>query len=393
MNKKIHYISLDTCTWIYIVNGTEPVGYLHFIKEELEKDYLKLLLPELVIEEWNRHKNDTVKKGTLSFFKDTLSSIERLVKIVGEEVETPFILFDSSEQDDTLCLLRDKFKLKKEQVEKAVQTNIGIVEEIFKHRNTILIKDSNQVRLLASDLAINKKAPFIKKNSFADAIIILSFITYVKSNNIEGAKFISYNTEDFCKKENKKKELHPDLVGFFDDTKSEFYKILGEALNTIEENIASEETLKLIEELQEEAYDDYHICEECDGNRDSYGNYINFWNDIDLINEYPSNHPYSKYTSANAGNCEWCSTLHIKCPKCETVNSLSEYRLDEKIECEGGCGLEFYVDTSDDIDGFGERQIKIIDSRIVKCANCGEDFIDDMGIEICEKCESEYNDN
>ncbi|MBE7635183.1 DUF4935 domain-containing protein [Tenacibaculum finnmarkense genomovar ulcerans] len=391
----INYISLDTCTWIYIVNGTEPVSHLNFIKKELDKGNLRLILPNIVIDEWNRHKNDTVKKGVLIFFKETLHSLKRLSKLVGEELEEPFWAFlsEKKEEGENFKGLISKFESKKEQIEKSIKSNIETVETIFKHSNTIVVEETDIIKLKASDLAISKKAPFIKKNSFADAIIVLSFIEYVKENNIEGAKFISYNTDDFCKKENGKTELHPDLIPFFKDTNSEFYKIVGEVLNTIKENIVSEETLQLIKDRQEDIFKDDHTCEECDGNREGYGNIVTYWDEIDIVNNYDNTHENCKYVSASVGSCEWCSSLHIKCPKCNSVTCLPENNFNENNECEGSCGITYLVDTSEDFEYIGERTIKIIDHRVVKCANCNDDFIDENCIEICEKCEEEYNDN
>jgi len=390
----INYIALDTCTWIYIVNGTEPVSHLLFIKNELEKGNLKLILPRMVIIEWDKHKNETVKKGTLKFFKDTISSLKRLSKLIGAESKESFWLFQNEDEkkEDYFKDLFEKFKKKKNQIEDAVKINIETVEEIFKHKNTIIVEESDKIKLMSSDLALSNKAPFIKKNSFADAVILMSFITYVKKEKIIGAKFISYNTEDFCKKENGRTSLHPDLVPFFNETKSEFYKIVGEALNSIEENIVSVETLQLIKRRQEEIFDEDYTCEECDGNREGYGNIITFWNDTEINNEYDNSHENHKFHTALTGNCEWCNSLHIRCPKCDSVTSLAEYRFDENIECEGGCGLIFYVDTSNDVEYIGEHEIILIDHRVEKCAECGKDFIDLNKTELCDACEKRYNE-
>src|SRR5690606_16558300 len=110
---------------------------------------------------------------------------------------------------------------------------------------------SDNVKIEAGNLAIKKAPPFGIKNSYADALILLSFMEFVKTEGINGAKFVTYNTEDFCKKENGKKNLHPEIEPLFKDTNSEFYKIVGEALNTIKENIIDEETLALIEERKQ----------------------------------------------------------------------------------------------------------------------------------------------
>lgn len=395
MNKNVNYICLDTCTWIYLVNGTEPVSHLNFINQELDKGNLRLILPSIVIDEWSKHKNHTIQKGTLKFFKDTLQSLKKLSKMIGEELEEPFWEFLNTEKKETekFSELIEKFKSKKIQIEESVKSNINTVDSIFIHENTILISHTDEVKLIASELALAKKAPFIKKNSFADAIILISFIEYVKNNNIEGAKFISYNTNDFCKKENGKIELHPDLAPFFNNTKSEFYKIVGEVLNTIKNNIVSEETLQLIREIQEDIFEENYKCSECEGNREGYGNIVTFWDEVDIINDYYDDHPNYIYTSAFIGYCEWCNSLHIKCPKCNYITSLSEYRYDENIECEGGCGITYFIDTSEDHDFIGVYTIKIIDDCIIKCASCGDDFTDKNHTQICDECETKYNEN
>jgi len=43
------------------------------------------------------------------------------------------------------------------------------------------------------------------------------------------------------------------------------------------------------------------------------------------------------------GYCEKCSGLHVQCPRCGTSTAVSEWRTDEWIECEGGCGLELHL--------------------------------------------------
>lgn len=137
---------------------------------------------------------------------------------------------------------------------------------------------------------------------------------------------------------------------------------------------------------------DFCTCEECSGNKDEMGNGVSFYNNIEITNEYDVKHPNHKYQYAISGNCDWCNTLHIKCPKCDIVNSFSEYKNDQNIECEGGCGLIFNKDTNDDFENIGEFQLKIIDHRKNKCSNCGETFIDKNGGDICDECEEKYNE-
>jgi phage FluMu protein Com len=132
---------------------------------------------------------------------------------------------------------------------------------------------------------------------------------------------------------------------------------------------------------------DYTTCYECSGNRDEMGNSVNFWGEIELENEYDSKNENSKYDKAVSGNCEWCNSLHIKCPKCDIINSLPEIESNTNKECAGGCGLIFFVDSSNDHANLGEFSIKIIDDRKEECQTCGEEFINSDYTVICKECD------
>ncbi len=77
------------------------------------------------------------------------------------------------------------------------------------------------------------------------------------------------------------------------------------------------------------------------------------------------------------------------CPKCKSVTVLDEDNKD--IECEGGCGLTFHKESDYDPDGDGSFTLKLIDHRKEKCPSCGEMFIDNRKIGVCEKCDLKLN--
>lgn len=114
--------------------------------------------------------------------------------------------------------------------------------------------------------------------------------------------------------------------------------------------------------------DDYEsdstTCDECSGNNEGMGNIVNFWNTIQLENDIDPQNENSKYKEVVSGNCQWCNSLHIKCPKCDAINPLPEILFDTSKECDGGCGLIFFVDSSDDPDNLGEYDLKLIEHKI-----------------------------
>ncbi|CDT30971.1 conserved hypothetical protein [Sphingobacterium sp. PM2-P1-29] len=142
----------------------------------------------------------------------------------------------------------------------------------------------------------------------------------------------------------------------------------------------------------EDDYDDFVTCEECDGNNENTGNVVHNWAKMELDNEFIPDHINGKYSTVIAGSCDWCNTLHIKCPKCSFINSFPESISDTVKECEGGCGLNFILESEISSDNFSEHTLKLKDDRIVKCGSCGDDFLDDNYNSICQKCEDEYNE-
>ncbi len=104
--------------------------------------------------------------------------------------------------------------------------------------------------------------------------------------------------------------------------------------------------------------DGFYPCHECDGNSDNMGNYVDFCDKISIENEYDDTHADSKYREASCGNCMWCNTLHLECPKCNTIISINDYGDD--FECEG-CGLT-YRRESEDPRGGESFIVKIVDT-------------------------------
>lgn len=408
----MHYLTLDTNTWIYLANGTEPVRLLTFIKQEADKGNIKIILPETIINEWNRNKDNAVKQGSIKHFNDIEKSLDRILKLLGDKGERDVFSFLLDEKDDKIYFkdFIDNFKKKRIEIEDAISENIKLIDDLFKHRSTIVLAIKDEIFLKAGQFALDKKAPFKTKNSFADALIVFSSIDYVKTNLIEGAFFISYNTDDFCEKKEGKKYLHPDLQPDFANTKSKFYTIVGEALNTIEKDIVSKEELEWIKEMQEEAEHERNTeyCEVCLENNDRY-NEVYFGRPQPLIDErirpdyynpkqtefefakdLPKTPPEEYFHTIEVGHCSWCNTEHFKCASCGTVNAVWYNDYNKRKECEG-CGLPYFIDTSSDRDGLGDDYEYRILREMETCEKCGNEFEPDgSGNNICKTCEDEY---
>jgi hypothetical protein len=402
----VHHITLDTNVWIYLANGTEPVKLLHYLNQEVKKGYIKLILPEIIIKEWDTNKENGVRQRSLKHFKDVKETLNRLLKLLGNKGERDFLALPFGDDDDK-DYFKDfigKFRQKKEEIEDAVTENIELIDDLLKNHSIIISADEG-VYKKAGDFALEKKAPFKLKNSFADALIIFTLFDYLKKQSIENAIFVTYNTDDFCEKKNGKNFLHSDLKNEFKAVKCDFFKFVGEALNTINEDVISDEELALIEQRQNEENwsDSSEFCEICENN-DRLSE-VTFGYPIELIDErvYEVIDPnqlsfefaekvaipatVTKPKSIKVGHCDCCGTEHFICVDCETLNSVWQHEYGEEKKCED-CGLTYRIEIITGRKGSQEGKVYIILKDTETCQKCGKEFDKNEIVEnLCGDCE------
>ncbi|MEY3499389.1 MAG: hypothetical protein RL308_1058 [Bacteroidota bacterium] len=401
----MYYITLDTNTWIYLANGTEPVRLLNYISEEVDNGNITILVPQTVAEEWEIHKDKTVRQGTIKHFKDITNAMEVISKLLGDRAEKNVFnfLLDAKEDKAYFQDFINNFKKKEQEIAEAISENIKLIDSLFKKKSTVInIKDEIYVK--SGKFALEKKAPFGQKNSFADALILFSFLDYVKVNAINNSMFISYNTKDFCEKnEHNKPFLHKDLENEFKQVNSQYYKTISEAINTIKEGIVSPDELELIEELQsdDEWNDDIEFCRICQ-EYNGHSNLVNFGRDYELHDEriryiYITNQTEFEFSSKlprsksnlkiPVGHCDWCNSEHFECVECSTINAILDDEYNEVKQCLG-CGLKYYVEYNLKTQNSNYKILK----NTITCQKCGNEFDEENIIEnICIGCEKIYS--
>ncbi|MFM2225221.1 MAG: hypothetical protein RJA07_1423 [Bacteroidota bacterium] len=85
-----------------------------------------------------------------------------------------------------------------------------------KYKNVQILNLNNDFLPIVLERAVKRKKPFTeKKTELKDALIWLTYSTYVNQNNLDNCIFITENSNDFCdvdKMKNKVFELHPELL-------------------------------------------------------------------------------------------------------------------------------------------------------------------------------------
>lgn len=213
-------IILDTSVWITNVAADEPKGVFNELVELFENSEINLLSNNIILEEWERNKERILVLIRKSI-KDDFTSAKNITTYL--EIE------DSKAYSD---LLR-KYSSEDIRIEEENKRFEAITDIIKRATQTII---TDEMKLQVVDWAIEKKAPFmIKKNSVADALILLSSIEH--RNNYGGGMrpkgiFITMNHTDYADPEDKDLP-HPDLEEMLDGADITYVRHLNQALFTL----------------------------------------------------------------------------------------------------------------------------------------------------------------
>jgi hypothetical protein len=359
-----------------------------------------ILVNEIIHQEWARNKSTT---------EDKIKDLEKKIKHLTESLSNieSYITGQCSEQFE---IIREKLIAEiLSRIEKN-KTHIREVEDLLiKHTINIPITDKAKTEVV--DLALKKKAPFIgdKKNSSADAVILISSIRYIQAELKEEVSnpfdelftqnhqllepmyyfpetyFVSSNKGDFSDPHDREK-IHPDLEPILNETNTKFFYSLFPLVNILEEEFLTREEVESLDF-------DFDYCDVCDfefttveySEPFKISDEFNVYKDPKQLSipSFPISHD-DYQTTVREANCNHCGSKFLECP-CGTLNHINEY--DQIFECEGECGRHFIAHA--DIDKKGT--IHALDYEILKgrdCESCGDFFQSDT--EFCLKCEGNF---
>jgi hypothetical protein len=202
------YLLFDTCIWLTLAAKPESRPLLKSLLSGLNQNKLKLLLSDVTVEEYTRHKNTIVGKETKSLITH-LKSAKTIQDYLDNSEYSAFSVFLNKANDN---------------IESSVKEGVnalGIIESIFAHVNTIKLSTSTEILANAAQIALKRQAPCHKdKNSVPDTVIYLQFEKLVQETEAIGSKvefhFITENTKDFSSNKDNRNP-HEDLIIFNKD--------------------------------------------------------------------------------------------------------------------------------------------------------------------------------
>ncbi|WP_299160922.1 PIN domain-containing protein [uncultured Tenacibaculum sp.] len=220
---------IDTCVWLDISKTTKGEKVLDLLYEFIERDEVALIIPEIITQEFDRNKDRIIVDAG----KSLSSHFNKVKEMVVEHG-------DQDLKDSVLSQLND-INHKIPSLGENAFNSIQRIEELFEKSEKLILTD--EIKLRATQRAIDKKAPFhLSKNSIGDAIIIETFSDYKARNQAQEFKliFVTHNKNDFSLKKGNHKLPHEDLEEIFDSSKAQYFINLPEALNSINSELVED---------------------------------------------------------------------------------------------------------------------------------------------------------
>jgi hypothetical protein len=228
----MYYLILDTCVWIDLCSKYPDV--LIKILELVKQNKIQFIVPETIIEEWNRDKHRAIVDVA-----KPIDDLLRIAKDFAKSLSDPKLVGQTKRIISSLRALN-------EEVKKAVTQRLGHVEQLFDDVSTTRLPISESAKLQAVNLALNKKAPFQSKNSMADALIILSATEHITKEGLTNCIFVSRDVNDFSQKPGQT-QIHDDLKELFSQCHLMYFIHIGQAINEVEEGLITAERVAAIE--------------------------------------------------------------------------------------------------------------------------------------------------
>ena len=84
------YILLDTCVWIDMAKLIYENDIYNMLNKLLDENQITLLLPDLVLDEWERNKQDDISNRQVKLFRDGMRQIKNLSVLVEPRYRDEF---------------------------------------------------------------------------------------------------------------------------------------------------------------------------------------------------------------------------------------------------------------------------------------------------------------
>jgi PIN domain len=221
-------ILADTCIWENLAKDPQQRPLLNVIFELESSGDLGLIVPRIVLDEFERSK-ERITKENIQSVSSTLKRIKEIVGKHGHGDGKQTALQQLNLVDSKLPRLGD-----------AAETIVVNIETLLQRAE--IVETTDAIMLRAAKRALEKKAPFIAKKNLADAIIIEAFAECARGPASIGHMFafVTDNVNDFSDRKVDDRNPHPDIAAIFTKRKVRYFLTLADALHWISPDAVAE---------------------------------------------------------------------------------------------------------------------------------------------------------
>ncbi len=180
--------------------------------------FVRLIVPEIVIDELNRNKERVIEESGRSI-AGTLRRAKEMLARYGSDGEKQVAIRQLTEIDQKSVNYRDAASKAVERIERLIS---GAAE---------VVSITPAMKLAAAERALQNKAPFHRqRNSIGDAILIEAY-GEIQRRAVDHYAFVTHNIKDFSNMGVNEQEPHLDIAKLFPKSRSRYFTKLGMALN------------------------------------------------------------------------------------------------------------------------------------------------------------------
>jgi hypothetical protein len=218
-------VLIDTSVWLNLAEDQRQTALLNSLEELLSDGVVNILLPRIVVSEFQRNRNRVAKSSEKSLSTHFNLVKDAIRKAEGDKRRKDNIIRYLSDMDHRILIVGG-----------AAEGTLARIDKLL--GSTTVIEMSDEVKIRAADRALNRKAPchHENKNAMADAVLIETYFECVKTKAGAGERFafVTHNKQDFSLVNGNQKLPHTDLASGFSKIKSMFFITLAECLRRID---------------------------------------------------------------------------------------------------------------------------------------------------------------
>ena len=223
-------ILIDTCVWLDLAKDQKQVSVLGVVEEMVKRGLLSLIVPRVVIDEFQRNRERIAKESARSLSAHFRLVKEAVGKLAGDKRKTQVVLSHLDDVNYKIPILGGGVAGTLDRIEKLLTASP-------------LIEPSEAVKLCAAQRGLDRKAPFHRdKNAMADAILIEMYAACLRDKEASGVRFafVTHNKSDFSLEDGNHRMPHADFANLFSRVKSLYFINLPEALRRIEPSLVTD---------------------------------------------------------------------------------------------------------------------------------------------------------